>query len=371
MPPSRVRIPPSPLGPLRGAPVRRGGRAVECGGLENRYGSLGSSRVQIPPSPLQDASRKPTNYPFTVGRVCPWLRPRTDREWMYGVRHRPARKQRDPTRLGERGWYVRDGGRRPHAIARRDRGRRQRRSVARRTATGRASPNVGIAARSDHGPISPELALIDPDSGAQRGSRCRIHIDPSGRLEHLPGLSAEARVLSRFRPAPARSPNPHLGAAVDSVCSRRPSAIIALGVLLTLVVGREGQPARSAEQTQSVAAAVAPRIATVHPADTPRDQRPPSQSAPRRARRPHRPMRPRFQGRRSFGSLRRTLGHTSSSCFRAASAFSDARVDEARLELPGRWRQAGRPHALLPGSYRWYVWTIVEEHEASSRTSLR
>ena len=31
---------------------RRGGRAVECGGLENRYGPLGPSRVQIPPPPL-------------------------------------------------------------------------------------------------------------------------------------------------------------------------------------------------------------------------------------------------------------------------------------------------------------------------------
>ena len=30
---------------------RRGGRAVECGGLENRYGPLGPSRVQIPPPP--------------------------------------------------------------------------------------------------------------------------------------------------------------------------------------------------------------------------------------------------------------------------------------------------------------------------------
>src|SRR5204863_4588389 len=29
----------------------RGGRAVECGGLENRYPSLGGSRVQIPPPP--------------------------------------------------------------------------------------------------------------------------------------------------------------------------------------------------------------------------------------------------------------------------------------------------------------------------------
>ena len=37
---------------------RRGGRAVECGGLENRYGSLGSSRVQIPPSPLNQAETR-------------------------------------------------------------------------------------------------------------------------------------------------------------------------------------------------------------------------------------------------------------------------------------------------------------------------
>src|SRR6266508_37049 len=43
MAPSRVRIPPSP--------PRRGGRAVECGGLENRYPSQGGSRVQIPPPP--------------------------------------------------------------------------------------------------------------------------------------------------------------------------------------------------------------------------------------------------------------------------------------------------------------------------------
>ena len=31
---------------------RRGGRAVECAGLENRYGPFGPSGVRIPPSPL-------------------------------------------------------------------------------------------------------------------------------------------------------------------------------------------------------------------------------------------------------------------------------------------------------------------------------
>src|SRR3954466_7910497 len=42
--------PPRP--PRYHPPRRRGGRAVECGGLENRYPSLGGSRVQIPPPPL-------------------------------------------------------------------------------------------------------------------------------------------------------------------------------------------------------------------------------------------------------------------------------------------------------------------------------
>src|SRR5687767_1045075 len=56
-------------GPGRGA--RRGGRAVECGGLENRYGSLGSSRVQIPPSPLE-STRRPDACPAGSGHGRKW-----------------------------------------------------------------------------------------------------------------------------------------------------------------------------------------------------------------------------------------------------------------------------------------------------------
>src|SRR6184192_1606992 len=61
MAPSRVRIPPSPLAqrpPRFCAHPRRGGRAVECCGLENRYPSLGGSRVQIPPPPLHQAESR-------------------------------------------------------------------------------------------------------------------------------------------------------------------------------------------------------------------------------------------------------------------------------------------------------------------------
>ena len=43
---------------IGGSPTpRRGGRAVECTGLENRQASKGVSRVRIPPPPLCDVSR--------------------------------------------------------------------------------------------------------------------------------------------------------------------------------------------------------------------------------------------------------------------------------------------------------------------------
>src|SRR3954462_5990913 len=48
-------------------PARRGGRAVECGGLEIRYPSLGGSRVQIPPPPLA-----------SPGEVSEWSK---ERDW--------------------------------------------------------------------------------------------------------------------------------------------------------------------------------------------------------------------------------------------------------------------------------------------------
>src|SRR2546423_3730715 len=47
---SRLQEPADTLPSGRKAP-RRGGRAVECGGLENRFGPLGPTRVQIPPPP--------------------------------------------------------------------------------------------------------------------------------------------------------------------------------------------------------------------------------------------------------------------------------------------------------------------------------
>ena len=43
------------------SPARRGGRAVECGGLENRYRRFRRSRVQIPPPPLHMPQSRSTS----------------------------------------------------------------------------------------------------------------------------------------------------------------------------------------------------------------------------------------------------------------------------------------------------------------------
>src|SRR5919198_5718422 len=54
--------------------ARRGGRAVECGGLENRFGRFRPTRVQIPPPPLLTSRPQPCrDEPASGGRagLCP------------------------------------------------------------------------------------------------------------------------------------------------------------------------------------------------------------------------------------------------------------------------------------------------------------
>jgi hypothetical protein len=136
------------------------------------------------------------------------------------------------------------------------------------------------------------------------------------------------------------------------------AGVVAVGVLLTLFVGREQQPARDAQQTQSVAGTVSP------PAVTPTQ---PKSSATTPAKPAGASTTPATSGPvHAIAVPGRTFVWVTSpdaaayefQLFQDDERVFRARVDEARLELPGRWRQAGRPHALLPGSYRWYVWTI-------------
>lgn len=55
--------------------------------------------------------------------------------------------------------------------------------------------------------------------------------------------------------------------------------------------------------------------------------------------------------------------------FRGGERIFRKRVDEPRLELAGRWRQGGRTYTLAPGRYRWYVWTISRLTKRQSKVA--
>ena len=221
-------------------------------------------------------------------------------------------------------------------------------------------------------------------SSASDGTRAR----QSGARSHRPRACAR-RTRAAARPTSAgsarrttraRAPShqSRTGVSVLEPAPRRrhvrlallasAAGVIALGVLLTLVVGREGRPARDAQQTQSVATAVSP------------PKRPPSRDAQH-----PRTVKPSKPAGTSTTPATPPPSHATAvpgqtfvwvaapdavayefQLFQGGERVYRARVQEARLELPGRWRQDGRPHALLPGSYRWYVWMISKRTKQQS-----
>ena len=222
------------------------------------------------------------------------------------------------------------------------------------------------------GPVSPELALVDPELA--RAARERLP-DPPRPVpfviqDGVVPVAEQPAVVERLRrlepiPEPASEPAPRrrrirLGLLASA------AGVIAVGVLLTLFVVREEQPARRAQQTQSVAAAVSPPKATptqpkpsaTTPAKPAGTSTTPATSGPVHAI--------AVPGRTFVWVKSPDAAAYEFQLFEGGERVFRARVDEARLELPGRWRQAGRPHALLPGSYRWYVWTISKRTNRQS-----
>ena len=159
-------------------------------------------------------------------------------------------------------------------------------------------------------PLSPELALVDPELA--RAAR--------ELLPDRPRFAAHAAVPAVFVERLDHRSEPTPGGRLGRFLSV--AALVALGAMLTLLVGRA--PLRP--QIRSVAGV---EHSTVTPAT-------PGASAYE------------FQ------------------LFQSGERIFRARVAEPRLALPGRWRQNGRPYALVPGDYRWYVWPVSSQTKRQS-----
>jgi hypothetical protein len=214
------------------------------------------------------------------------------------------------------------------------------------------------------GPVSPELALVDPELA--RAARERLP-DPRPPVPVAEQPAVVERLPTRLAPTPEPAPRRRrlrLGLLASA------AGVIALGVLLTLFVGREDGPGTRAQRTQSVAAAVSPSVATpTEPAPT---TTAPAKPKPKPARTSATPATSApvhataVSGKTFVWVSSPDAAAYEFQLFQGGERVFRTRVDEARLELPGRWRQAGRPHALLPGTYRWYVWKISKRTNRQS-----
>jgi hypothetical protein len=175
-------------------------------------------------------------------------------------------------------------------------------------------------------PISPELALVDPELA--RAARELLPDPPRG---HALVPAALEPIADLHRPRPRARPSRLLSAV----------GLIAVGALLTLLIGRESGPAPILQQAQSLTRAVPP------PAK-------PATSVAVHAR--------ALPGQTFAWVATPGASAYEFQLFQSGERIFRARVTKPRLALPGRWRQDGRPYALVPGDYRWYVWPV------SSRT---
>lgn len=194
-------------------------------------------------------------------------------------------------------------------------------------------------------PISPELALIDPELA--RAARALLPDRPRFAAVPVPldeVVFDEVALVERLDAPSQPVRRGRLGRLLTL------AGLLGLGVGLTLLVGPAPTQTQVSPQTRS--AAGAERAAAIPSTPSPQAQRPATSapSAPVHAA----PL----PGQTFVWVAAPGSSAYEFQLFRSGEQIYRARVTQPRLVLPGRWRQDGRPHALVPGDYRWYVWPV-------------
>ena len=225
----------------------------------------------------------------------------------------------------------------------------------------RSQPERGS---SPLGPISPELVLVDPVLA--RAARALLPDLPRFVPSPLqPAQPIAERVLSSIEPAVAEP---------VSSSGRRPGFItgIAVGLgaaaLVGLLVRSDERPTPQQVETVASPAPTVPTTTakpTTPSATTPAPSPTPSPgtttAAPSTTTGSPTPTDAPPPGQTFVWANEPNAAAYEFQLFRGSERIFRASVTEPRLELPGRWRRAGRSYELTPGSYRWYVWPVSRQ----------
>lgn len=188
------------------------------------------------------------------------------------------------------------------------------------------------------GPVSPELALVDPELASR--ARALLPEPAAAWLScERDSIQAPLRLEVVRPPTPARAWPPRAVAIAVA------ATVAAAAGLTATFVGREASPPRTATPTLG-APPVAPIAA---PSSAPRS----TATAPARATGANGAT-PSFvwPAREGAKGYRVALFHDGGQIF-------ERDVTATRLEMPSGWTYEGRSYELSPGTYRWVVWPLV------------
>lgn len=206
----------------------------------------------------------------------------------------------------------------------------------------------------DPWPLSPELALVDPELAASARAQLPEPPPPPPR----PGVRLRAAPALRVVPAAAAPPTPALLPAPGA--TRPVAALVAALVGVGLVGGFYLRPALWPQETPPSAAAPAPAIGRATPAPVaPAVKGVRSRaSGPRQTAKRSGPVRPSQALPELVWPVVPGADAYRVSLFRGGRLVYSTVRTPTRLRLSATWVQHGKRRRLTPGTYRWVVWPL-------------